>query len=86
MGMTLTGCMMQHSFLRDLALSFKHTTILEKKITPLATTLLFKIVHFQIYKSSRFPLIVESNCDSIKPEMPGATNFLSRSSHVSFVI
>jgi len=45
MGMTLTGCMMQHSFLRDLAFSFKHTTILEKKITPLATTLLLLQKH-----------------------------------------
>jgi hypothetical protein len=39
MEMALIGCMMYHSFLRYLALSFKHTTVLEKEIAALATTL-----------------------------------------------
>jgi hypothetical protein len=45
MEMALTWCMMHHSFLRDPAISFKHTTVLEKEITPLATTLLLLEKH-----------------------------------------
>jgi hypothetical protein len=37
MGMALIGCMMHYFFLRDFALSFKHTIVLKKEITPLAT-------------------------------------------------